>query len=164
MSCSFEGNQVRLIGSVEPGGGLADVYLDGVKQLCGIDFWNPYQLPQQVVCYRNGLSNGRHTLRVVALGSGNPRSRGATVALEAVQYSAASGDAGFGEGGGPTEPQRWIFGYPSREEYTDSTGQTWLPATEAVIRAGHMADPGAACLVHGPAPPGRRRHDRPGPL
>jgi hypothetical protein len=94
-----------------------------------------------VVCYRNGLSDGPHTLRIVALGSGNPRSRGAKVAVEAVQYSAASGDAGFGEGGGPTGPQRWIFGYPSREEYTDSAGQAWLPATEVVIRSGNMADP-----------------------
>ena len=141
ISCSFAGNQVRLIGSVEPAGGLAEVYLDGVKQLCGIDFWNPHQLHQQVVCYKNGLTNGPHSLRVVALGLGNPRSGGAKVAIEAVQFSAASGDAGFGEGGGPTEPQRWIFGYPEREGYTDSAGRTWLPATEAVIRAGNVADP-----------------------
>jgi hypothetical protein len=140
MSCSFEGNQVRVRGSVEPGGGLADVYLDDVKQLCGIDFWNPYRFGQQVVYYRNGLANQHHTLRVVALGSGNPRSSGAKVALEAIQFSSASGDAGFGEGGGPTKPQRWIFGYPNREEYVDSAGQAWLPATEAVIRAGHMTD------------------------
>jgi hypothetical protein len=141
MSCCFEGNQMRLVGSVGPGGGLADVYLDDVKQLCGIDFWNPYQLRQQVVYYKNGLSNGRHALRVVALGSGNPRSGGAKVSIEGVQCSAASGDAGIGGGGGPSEPQRWIFGYPNREEYTDSAGQTWLPATEVVIRAGNMVDP-----------------------
>ena len=132
---------MRLIGAVGPDGGRADVYLDNVKQLCGIDFWNPYRLQQQVVYYKNGLSGQRHTLKVVALGSGNPRSGGARVALEAVQYSAASGNAGFGEGGGPTEPQRWIFGYPGRQAYNDSAGQTWLPATEVVIRAGNMADP-----------------------
>jgi len=140
MSCSFEGNQVRLIGSVDPAGGLADVYLDEVKQLCGIDFWNPYHLQQQVVYYKNGLSNGRHTLRVVALGSGNPLSRGAKVAIEVVQCSAANGSAGFGAGGGPTVPQRWIFGYPGRQEYVDSAGNAWLPATEAVIRSGNLSD------------------------
>jgi hypothetical protein len=141
MSCEFEGNQVRLIGSVGPDGGLADVYLDDVKQLCGIDFWNPYRRSQQVVFYRSGLSNGKHTVRVVALGSGNPRSRGANVALESVQFSAATGDAGFGEGGGPTGLQRWIFGYPKREPYVDSAGHAWLPATEVVLRAGNAMDP-----------------------
>ena len=140
MSYSFEGNQVRVLGAVEPSGGLADVYLDGVKQLCGIDFWNPYRLGQQVVYYRNGLTNQHHTVRVVALGSGNPRSSGAKVAIEAVQVSTAGGDAGFGEGHGPTKSQRWIFGYPNREAYIDTAGQAWLPATEAVIRSGNMTD------------------------
>jgi hypothetical protein len=97
-------------------------------------------LQQQVVYYKNGLSNGWHTLRVVALGSGNPLSRGTKVAVEAVQWSAASGEAGFGAGGGPTGPQRWIFGYPGRREYVDSAGNAWLPATEAVIRSGNLTD------------------------
>ena len=141
LTCTFEGNQVRLIGSVGPDGGLADVYLDDVKQLCGVDFWNPYRLQQQVVFYRNGLTDGKHTLHVVALGSGNPRSNGAKVALESVQFSAATGEAGFGEGGGPTEPQRWIFGYPKREAYLDSSRNVWLPATEVVMRAGNKVDP-----------------------
>lgn len=140
MSCSFDGNQVRLVGAVGPDGGLADVYLDGAKQLCGIDFWNPYRLQQQVVYYKNGLTNQPHTLKVVALGAGNPRSGGAKVALETVQYSSATGSAGFGEGGGPTGPQRWIFGYPDRQEYVDSAGHAWLPATEAVIRSGNRSD------------------------
>ncbi len=140
MSCSFEGNQMRLIGAVGPDGGLADVYLDDVKQLCGIDFWNPYRLQQQVVYYKNGLSNQRHSLKVVALGSGNPRSGGAKISLEPVQFSSASGSAGFGAGGGPTGPQRWIFGYPGRQEYVDSAGHAWLPATEAVIRSGNLSD------------------------
>ena len=39
--CDFHGNQVRLVGRADPSGGKADVYLDGVKQLCGIDFWCP---------------------------------------------------------------------------------------------------------------------------
>jgi len=85
--------------------------------------------------------NGRHTVRVVVLGSGNPRSTGAKVVLDSVQSSAAAGNAGFGEDGGPTEPQRWIFGYPKREPYVDSAGNSWLPATEVVMRAGDRIDP-----------------------
>jgi hypothetical protein len=140
MTCSFEGNQVRLLGSVAPDGGLAEVWLDGVKQLCGIDFWNPSLRAGQLVFYRNGLAQGRHRLKVVALGQGNPLSSGAQVGVQSVEVSAATGDAGFGEGGGPTGTQRWVFGYPSRFDYTDSAGQVWRPATEAVIRAGRLAD------------------------
>ena len=40
-SFAFEGNQVRLIGQADPDGGKADVYLDGARQLCGIDCWCP---------------------------------------------------------------------------------------------------------------------------
>ena len=47
----FDGNQVRLIGRAVRGG-KADVYLDGVKQLCGIDFWCPQIREQQVLYYR----------------------------------------------------------------------------------------------------------------
>jgi hypothetical protein len=141
----FDGNQVRLIGAAGPDGGQADVYIDNVKQLCGIDCWNPYSLRQQVLYYRNGLANTRHAIRIVALGKGNPLSRGATVCVDAVQYSAATGDAGFGEGGGPADVQRWIFGYPGREGYVDSQGQSWRPATEVVIRVGEKTDPVEAC-------------------
>ena len=145
MSFTFEGNQVRLIGAVGPDGGLADVYIDGVRQLCGIDCWNPYVLRQQVLYHKSGLNNDRHTIRVVSLGKGNPRSSGADVTAHAIQFSAATGDAGFGEGGGPTDAQRWIFGYPGREDYTDSEGRVWRPATEVVIRVGEQTDPVEAC-------------------
>ena len=141
VTYAFEGNQVRLLGEVGPDGGLAEVELDGTKQLCGIDFWNPHRLERQVVFYRNGLGAGPHALKVMARGSSNPRSSGARVALAAAEYSAATGSAGFGEGGGPTEPQRWVFGYPSREPYLDSAGQLWLPATEVVLRSGNLSDP-----------------------
>ena len=54
--CRFEGNQVRVIGSAEPAGGLAEVVLDGVKQPVGIDCWTPGRARhQQVLYYRNGL-------------------------------------------------------------------------------------------------------------
>jgi hypothetical protein len=50
------------------------VYVDGVKQLVGIDFWNPRELRQQVVYWRNGLSQGKHVVRVVATSDRNPMS------------------------------------------------------------------------------------------
>ena len=74
-SFEFAGNQVRLMGRADPNGGKADVYLDGVKQLCGIDFWCPQARDRQVLCYKNGLAQGKHTLKIVALGTKNPLRR-----------------------------------------------------------------------------------------
>jgi hypothetical protein len=137
---TFKGNQFRLIGSVSPKGGLADVYLDGVKQLADIDFWNPRSLRNQGVYYKNGLTDGKHTLKVVARGQKNPLSQGSQVAVVAVQSSAAEGGNNYGEGGGPTNSQRMIFGYKSRTDYVDRHGHAWRPGTEFVVRSGIDTD------------------------
>jgi len=134
-SCRFRGNQVRLIGRADPSGGLADVYLDGVKQLVGIDCWCPgASRNQQVLYYRNGLAGGMHELRVVARGRNNPYARGSNLYVDAVQSSAAAAENDFGSGGGPTGPQRMIFGYTARRPFVDSAGNAWLPGTEFVVR------------------------------
>ena len=136
----FEGNQVRLIGRADSSGGKAEVYLDGVKQLCGIDFWCPRPRNQQVLYCKNGLAQGKHTLKIVALGTKNPLSEGTCVYVDAVQYSAAQGEAGLGEASGPDDAQRVIFGYIGRKDYIDSQGHAWRPATEFVLRLGVLAD------------------------
>ena len=65
MQVTFEGNQVRLLGSVGPEGGLADVYLDGKKQLTLIDCWNPAVRHKQLLYYKNGLENAKHELKII---------------------------------------------------------------------------------------------------
>jgi hypothetical protein len=140
MSFAFEGNQVRLIGRADPNGGRADVFLDGQKQLCGIDSWSPLARNQQVLCYKNGLAQGKHTLKIVALGTKNPYSKGTWVYVDAVQWSAAEGETGLGEASGPTDSQRVIFGYDKRQDYVDSAGHAWRPATEYVLRLRALAD------------------------
>ncbi|MGO8688760.1 MAG: malectin domain-containing carbohydrate-binding protein [Thermoguttaceae bacterium] len=137
---TFHGNQVRLIGQAGPDGGKADVYLDGVKQLCGIDCWCPQVRMGQVLCYKNGLAQGKHTLEIVATGTKNAVSRGTNVHIEGIQYSAAQGESSFGPGGGPTDTQRVIFGYVGRKDFVDSSGSAWRPATEFILRLGPMAD------------------------
>jgi hypothetical protein len=137
---TFKGNQVRLIGAVGPEGGLAVVYLDGLKQLAGIDFWNPKSLHQQMVYYKNGLTPGKHTLTVVASGQKNPLSHGSQVTLDAVQFSAAEGRNNYGEGGGPVDAQRMIFGCESRTDYVDRHAHAWRPGTEFVVRTGIDTD------------------------
>jgi Malectin domain len=144
VAFSFAGNQVRLIGRVDAGGGLADIYVDDVKQLVGLDCWNPGPRYQQVLYYKNGLANGDHRLKVVARGAKNPLSQGQNVYIDAVQWSAATGSVLFGEGGGPQETQRMIFGYSGRTDYVDSEGQTWRPGTEFIVPAGADLDSVAA--------------------
>jgi len=140
MVISFVGNQVRLMGTVSPEGGWADAFLDSVKEPTKIECWNPAVRYRQLLLARKGLSNGPHELKVVARGEKNPLSRAARVMIDSAQYSAATGDAGFGSGGGPSEPQRVIFGYTGRKDYLDSEGNAWRPATEFVSRAGFGVD------------------------
>ena len=151
MEHKFAGNQVRIMGEFGPDGGLADVYLDGVKQRAGIDCWNPMPRKHQVLYYRNGLAAGEHTIKLVVLGKGNPRSKGAKVFLSGVFWSASTGTSGLGEGGGPTEAQRMVMGYPGREDLKDSAGNLWRPGTELVTRLGTMADSVAATWWTTPA-------------
>lgn len=147
VTMPFTGNQVRVIGSFEEDGGLADVYLDNVKQLVGIDTWSPTPWHGSVLYYRNGLRNGSHTLKIVLSGRGNPRSQGSRVTIDrfcASEATPTTAGPGFGEGGGPTHTQRWIFGYPNRTDYVDSQGNAWRPATEFVVRSGNHVDSVAA--------------------
>ncbi len=140
MEHRFEGNQVRLIGRAGENGGIADVFLDDVKQIVPVDCYSPIGLNQQVLYWRNGLDNGPHSLRLVVRGRGNPLSKGAEVYVDGVQSSIATGDSGFGEGGGPTDTRRMIFGFTGREDYIDSVGNAWRPATEFIARTGHLTD------------------------
>lgn len=137
---TFRGNQVRVLGAVSPDGGWADAYIDGQKQLTTVEFWNPRLRLDQPVFIRKGLSQGPHEVRIVARGVGSPVSHGAVVALSGVQFSAATGNAGFGSGEGPTGPQRMVFGYTGRNDVIDSRGNAWKPATEWVVRSGFSND------------------------
>ena len=136
---NFTGNQVRLIGRRRPDGGKADVYLDGVKQLCGIDFWCPQTRDQQVLCYKNGLTQGKHRLEIVARAR-RIRSRPTRGSASRAPVVGRQGESGFGPGGGPADTQRVIFGYVGRKDYVDSGGSAWRPATEFIMRLGTMAD------------------------
>jgi hypothetical protein len=140
MTFKFTGNQVRLLGTVGPDGGWADAFVDGSQEPTIVECWNPSPRQQQPIFVRKGLSNGPHELRIVARGEKNPVARGAKVSIDAAQYSAATGDAGFGSGGGPREAQRLIFGYTGRHDFIDSNGNAWRPGTEFVTRLGFGVD------------------------
>jgi hypothetical protein len=140
MSFKFTGNQVRLLGVVGVDGGWGDAFVDGEKQPTLVECWNPSTRHEQPIFLKKGLSNGPHELKIVVRGEKNPLAQGAHIGIESVQYSAATGDAGYGAGGGPKGAQRLIFGYTGREDYVDSEGHAWRPGTEFVVRAGGNVD------------------------
>lgn len=141
LTYSFAGNQVRVIGRTGPSGGRADVFLDRTKQRVSIDSYTPFARRAQVLYYLSGLGGGSHSLTIVPGADRNPLSSGNEIALEGIEYSAATGNSGFGEGGGPTEPQRFIFGFAGRKDYVDSAGHAWRPGVEFVARTGRAVDP-----------------------
>jgi hypothetical protein len=139
-SYRFTGNQVRVLGTVGPDGGWADAYIDGEKQLTVVECWNPAVRASQPIFIKKGLGQGDHEVKIVVQGGKNTISKGTEIRLDGVQTSDAQGVAGEGEGGGPTGPQRMIFGYLDREDYIDSHGNAWRPATEWVVRSGFSND------------------------
>jgi hypothetical protein len=145
MTLRFAGNQVRLLGTVGPEGGWADVYLDGTREPTLIECWNPTVRYQQPLFIKKGLPNAEHEIKLVVRGEKNPLARGARIQVDGVQCSSATGDAGYGSGGGPKGPQRFIFGYTGRKDYIDSQGHAWRPGTEFVTRLGFGADTVARC-------------------
>lgn len=110
-----------------------------------VEGWNPSTRSQQPIFVRKGLTNGPHELRIVVRGDKNPVSSGTEVRIDAAQYSAATGEAGYGVGGGPREAQRLIFGYAGRQDYVDSMGHAWRPGTEFIVRTGFGVDTVARC-------------------
>ena len=137
---AFKGNQVRVFGETGPEGGWAHVYMDGQREPTLMECWSPEGRSKQLLYYRNGLENKRHDLKIVVLGEANPISKGTGVGIDYVQHSMASAKSDFGEGSGPSGPQRMIFGYPERRDYVDSRGNTWRPATEWIVRSGYGKD------------------------
>ena len=147
----FTGNQIRVVGSAGPRGGCADVFVDGVKDRAGFDCWSPVAKAGQILFSKSGLTDGPHEIKVVVLGEKNPLAEGCRVAISELQYSAATGNAGFGSGEGPAGPQRMVFGYPGQADIKDARGNPWRPATEWILRMGPNGDSVAAAWWTSPA-------------
>jgi hypothetical protein len=145
MTFKFTGNQARIMGVVGPEGGWADSFVDRVQEPMVVECWNPSVRFNQPIFSKKGLTNGAHEIKIVARGEKNPLARGTQVAVDEAQYSDATGEAGFGTGGGPREAQRFIFGYTGRRDYIDSMGQAWRPGTEFVTRLGFGVDTVTRC-------------------
>jgi hypothetical protein len=136
----FDGDHLQIAARYGPRGGLADVYIDGERQLRGLDLWCPQTRHRAVAWRRGGLGPGPHELRIVVRGEGNPRSAGRQIVLDGAQFGSSPQPPSAKTVQGRPEAQRVIFGYPHRQDYVDTNGHAWRPATEWTIRLGHEAD------------------------
>lgn len=85
----FDGTGIALLGQLSQGGGRADVYIDGKRQGLRADAWIPERTSDKDLWRVYGLRNGHHTLRLMTLAEGDPRSKGARMAISrAVVYQA----------------------------------------------------------------------------
>ncbi|MBB3327856.1 fibronectin type III domain-containing protein [Microlunatus antarcticus] len=79
---SFNTSGIRWISRVNNYSGIADVYLDGVKQK-SVDLYSPSTKFQQVVYEVKGLPETPHTLRIVRTGTKSPSSNSTQILLDA---------------------------------------------------------------------------------
>jgi beta-galactosidase GanA len=87
MSVTFTGTAVRWIGSQTNNHGLADVYIDGVKQATVDCSGNA---DQAVLFSKTGLSSGTHTLKIVVDGTHSSGSTDNYVSIDAIDVPTAS--------------------------------------------------------------------------
>jgi hypothetical protein len=80
---TFTGTNVTLLGAQEPGGGYADVYLDGVKKRANLSFYSSTTRWQQSMWSASGLGNVKHTVQVRVLGTHSGSSTGSWVHVDA---------------------------------------------------------------------------------
>ena len=87
MSVTFTGTAIQWIGSQTGNHGLADVYLDGVKQATVDCSGNADQV---VLFQKAGLPPGSHTLKIVVDGRHNPSSSDNFVSIDAINVPATA--------------------------------------------------------------------------
>ncbi|RED57966.1 beta-galactosidase [Cohnella phaseoli] len=83
---SFNGDRIEWIGSKGTDHGKADVYIDGLLEASGVDLYAGQKQYQQVLYAKDNLTDGEHTIKIVATGQKNALSSDAFVNLDALSY------------------------------------------------------------------------------
>jgi len=88
VTIPFTGTGVRWIASTAGNHGVADVYLDGAK-VATVDGYSASTVNQQIEYAASNLTDGAHTLKIVATGQKNAASSGTFVSVDAVDVPPA---------------------------------------------------------------------------
>ena len=126
----------------------------------------PRARQDQVLYYRNGLTNGSHTLTIKTKGAGNPYSKGTAVRIDALQTSTATGTTGCGAAAGQPPAgmdlrlRRWDWTMSIPLGTSGARRRSWSSAAATPSRPGgtwdpadHLryADPGCTVMAYMPA-------------
>jgi SpoIID/LytB domain protein len=121
----FKGTSIKLLGSIGPSYGKADVYLDGVK-LGTLNAYSSSYAHQAKLWERTGLSSAEHTLKITVLGTKDAASTGATVVFDALEVGSETVTEQPSAGAGRTENDDALMGY---------TG-SWVKASSTAFSGG----------------------------
>ncbi|MEC3998244.1 beta-galactosidase [Actinacidiphila sp. DG2A-62] len=89
-SIAFTGTGVKWVSNLDGNHGTADVYLDGAK-VKTVDLYGSTKQNQYVAYQARGLSDGPHTLKIVATGASNPNASGTFVTIDAIDVATGAG-------------------------------------------------------------------------
>ena len=85
---TFTGSSIKWYGVKNQWCGIADVYIDNVKQT-SVDTYSATQLDQQTIYSNTGLTNASHKIKIVVTGTRNASSGGINVSIDALEYSSS---------------------------------------------------------------------------
>jgi len=87
---TFQGTAVRFFGRMQNNTGLADIYLDGVLSASGVNTYSCCWTTLYRVLFfeKTGLTNGTHTIKIVATGQkGDAAGYGTFVEVDEIEYT-----------------------------------------------------------------------------
>jgi Tfp pilus assembly protein PilV len=90
VTFTFTGTGVEWIAPVSNNGGYANIYIDGTLVASNVTTYNANTSYQQVIWSDSGLSNGSHTIKILADGTKPAASTGTYVQLDAFIYTSGA--------------------------------------------------------------------------
>ncbi len=121
MWCPFAGTSVKLIGNTGLGGGMADIYVDGIWRKTA-DWYSPKPARDATIFAAANLADGKHLLGVLSRGVKRSASQGTAINWSRIEYVAG------------VRPERFI---PVQRTRFDPNVPLWLDRQGEPIQ-GHM--------------------------
>lgn len=84
-SFTFTGTKAWIVGTLDPGHGIMEVYIDGEK-VADVDTYSSRRAISQVLYTTNDLPEGEHTIRIVVKGERNSAGNGNAIGLDCAYY------------------------------------------------------------------------------
>lgn len=83
----FYGTSISYIAATSNNLGMCDIYIDGILEQSDVDAYSPALEPQQVLFYKDGLTAGWHTIKIVVTGNRNQSATDGFVTVDAFEVN-----------------------------------------------------------------------------